>query len=70
MKQFYLVSDLSKQLNIPPYRITYLLMTRKLAEPSRIGNRRVFSEADARKVAKALGLSWKPDQQGKEEHGR
>jgi DNA-binding transcriptional MerR regulator len=52
------MSDLAKRLNVAPYRIAYLYTTRRLPEPLRIGNRRVFSEADARRVAKALGLSW------------
>jgi DNA-binding transcriptional MerR regulator len=58
MKHTYLLSDLSKRLNVPPYRITYLYTTRRLPEPLRIGNRRIFTDADARQVAKALGLSW------------
>jgi DNA-binding transcriptional MerR regulator len=70
MKKTYLISDLSKRLNVPPYRIAYLYTTRRLPEPVRTGNRRVFTSADARKVAKALGLPWNPDQQGKEGHGR
>ena len=69
MKQTYLISDLSKRLNVPPYRIAYLYTTRRLPEPLRIGNRRVFSEANARQVAKALGLSWDADQCEKEGHG-
>lgn len=58
MKQTFLISDLSKRLNVPPYRIAYLYATRQLPEPRRIGNRRVFGLTDARKVAKALGLCW------------
>ncbi len=37
MKQSYLISDLSKRLNVPPYRIAYLYTTRRLPEPLRIG---------------------------------
>jgi len=66
MKNTYLIGDIAKRLNVPPYRIAYLYLTRKLPEPLRIGNRRLFREADARLVAKALGLSWNP---GKEGHG-
>jgi DNA-binding transcriptional MerR regulator len=58
MKANYLMGDLSKRLNVPPYRIAYLLTTRQLPEPKRIGNRRVFTQTDARLVAKALGISW------------
>lgn len=58
MNQTYLMGELSKRLNVPPYRIVYLYTTRRLPEPERIGNRRIFSEAEARKVAKALGVAW------------
>jgi hypothetical protein len=70
MNQTFLMSDLSKRLNVPPYRIAYLLTTRQLPEPKRIGNRRTFSLTEARQVAKALGVPWNPDQSGKEEHGQ
>jgi hypothetical protein len=46
-----------KRLNVPPYRIAYLLTTRKLPEPKRVGNRRVFTTTDARQVEKALGIT-------------
>jgi len=69
MKNTYLIGDLAKRLGVRPYRIAYLYTTRRLPEPLRIGNRRLFREADARLVAKALGLSWNPDQSGKEKHG-
>ncbi len=62
MEHPYLISDLSRRLNVPPHRIAYLYMTRRLPEPLRIGNRRLFNEADARQVAEALGLSWDVDQ--------
>jgi DNA-binding transcriptional MerR regulator len=66
MKRTYLIGDLSKRLGVRPYRIAYLYTTRRLPEPVRIGNRRHFSEADARQVAKALGLSWNPEKEGHE----
>jgi hypothetical protein len=52
----YLMSDVSRMLNVPAHRIAYLFMTRKLSEPPlRLGNRRVFSRSDVLRVAKALG---------------
>lgn len=55
-QQLFLISDVSRKLNVPPHRIAYLFMTRKLPEPQlRLGNRRVFTLEDVRKVAKALG---------------
>jgi DNA-binding transcriptional MerR regulator len=54
-QQLFLISDVSRQLNVPAHRIAYLFMTRKLPEPQlRLGNRRVFTLADVQRVAKAL----------------
>jgi hypothetical protein len=44
------------------------LTTRQLPEPKRIGNRRVFTETDARQVAKALGISWHAINEPQEVH--
>jgi DNA-binding transcriptional MerR regulator len=68
MRKTYLMSDLSKRLNVPPYRIAYLLTTRQLPEPKRVGNRRVFNETDARQVAKALDISWEAINEPQEAH--
>lgn len=55
-QQLFLISDVARQLNVPPHRVAYLFMTRKLTEPQlRLGNRRVFSLGDVQRVAKALG---------------
>jgi len=55
-QQLFLISEVSRQLNVPQHRIAYLFMTRKLPEPQlRLGNRRVFTLADVQRVAKALG---------------
>lgn len=32
-QQLFLISDVARQLNVPPHRIAYLFMTRKLSEP-------------------------------------
>ena len=56
MTQLYLISDVSRILGVPPHRIAYLFVTRRLPEPAlRLGNRRVFSRADVQRVAKAMG---------------
>jgi DNA-binding transcriptional MerR regulator len=61
-EQLYLISDVAKRLNVPPHRVAYLFLTRKLAEPKlRLGNRRVFTVGDAKRVAKALGQTWEQD---------
>lgn len=51
-----LIGEVSRRLEVPPHRIAYLFLTRKLAEPElQLGNRRVFTEADVRHIAQALG---------------
>jgi hypothetical protein len=58
-KDLYLISEVAQRLDVPPHRVAYLLITRKIEEPKlRIGNRRMFTEADANRVADALGLTW------------
>ena len=68
MRHTYLIGDLAKRLDVPPYRIAYLLTTRQLPEPMRIGNRRIFNETQARQVAKALGIRWEDINQPQEAH--
>ena len=68
MKQTYLMGELSKRLGVPHYKIAYLYMTRRLPEPMRIGNRRIFTDADARRVAKALGVPWEAINEPQEAH--
>jgi DNA-binding transcriptional MerR regulator len=58
-QDLYLISEVAQRLDVPPHRIAYLLMTRKLDEPKlRMGNRRVFTNDEAKRVADALGLTW------------
>ena len=58
-QDLYLISEVAERLDVPPHRIAYLLMTRKLDEPKlRMGNRRVFTNDDAKRVADALGRTW------------
>jgi len=60
-KDLYLISEVAERLGVPPHRIAYLLMTRKIEEPKlRMGNRRVFTDDDAERVADALGRTWEP----------
>lgn len=63
-QQLYLISDIARRLDVRPHKVSYLFLTRKLEEPAlRLGNRRIFTVADARRVAKALGKTWEEDQQ-------
>lgn len=66
MNNLYLISEVAERLEVPPHRVAYLLMTRKIEEPKlRIGNRRMFTDADAKRIAAALGRHWK-EREGKE----
>ena len=59
-EELFLISEVAKRLDVPPHRVAYLFITRKLAEPKlRMGNRRVFTTEDARRVAAALSRTWK-----------
>lgn len=64
-EELFMISEVARRLDVPPHRVAYLFITRKLSEPKlRLGNRRVFTNADARKVAKALGRPWLLDEEG------
>lgn len=58
-EDLYLISEVAERLGVPPHRVAYLLMTRKIEEPKlRMGNRRIFTDDDAKRVAAALGRTW------------
>jgi len=62
-EELFLISDVAKRLDVPPHRVAYLFLTRKLPEPKlRLGNRRLFTVGDAKRVAKALGRAWKVEE--------
>lgn len=53
--QYFSLGDVSRLLDVQPHRITYLLATRQVGEPSlRIGNKRVFTANDVAVIAAAL----------------
>ena len=55
-EELFLISDVARRLDVPPYKVAYLFLTRRLVEPKlRLGNRRIFTNGDAKRVAKALG---------------
>lgn len=61
-QELFLISEVAKRLNVAPSRIAYQFVTRKIEEPSlRMGNRRIFTHDDARRIANALGLTWDND---------
>ena len=52
--EYFLLNDLAKLLGVQAYQIVYLLTTRQVPEPRRIGNRRVFTIYDAHRIAEKL----------------
>ena len=54
--EFFLLGDVARILRCQPYQIVYLLSTRQLPEPMRIGNKRVFTIADMQRIADKLQL--------------
>ena len=53
-KRQYLLGEAAEMLRCQPYQITYLLATRKIPEPMRIGGRRIFRPADMSRIQKML----------------
>lgn len=55
--QLFLLGEVATLLDVKPYKVAYLYLTRKLPEPKlRLGNRRVFTTADVEAVAKTLHI--------------
>ncbi len=53
---YYLLGDVARLLGCMPHQIVYLLATRKVPEPARLGNRRLFRQEDVRRIASRLGI--------------
>lgn len=52
--EFYLLSDVARILRCRPSKIVYLLTTRQVPEPFRIGNRRLFTILDIHRLSEKL----------------
>lgn len=52
----YLLGEVARLLDVQPYRIVYLLSSRQIDEPPRLGNRRMFDCDDIQKIAEKLGV--------------
>jgi DNA-binding transcriptional MerR regulator len=63
---YFTLADVSELLETPAYRITYLLATRQVPEPSRIGNRRLFTLADIQRIAERLEIALRGELSAKE----
>jgi len=60
-EDLFTLRDVAKRFDLPPHRITYLYITRKLEEPRlRLGNRRIFTEGDIKRLSVGLKLLTKP----------
>jgi hypothetical protein len=55
-QQFFSLKDAALILGVQAYRITYLLTTGKVSEPTRIGGKRVFDILDLHRIAKKLSI--------------
>ena len=53
---FYSLKDIAAITHRQPYQIVYLLTTGKVAEPQRIGGKRVFTIDDLNRIAERLGV--------------
>ena len=56
MKNYHSLKDAASILQKQPYQLTYLMTTGKVAEPQRIGGKRVFTIDDLRRIADQLGI--------------
>lgn len=53
---YVLLSEAAATLHCKPYQIAYLLSTRRIPEPVRIGGRRAFTTSDLARIAEVLEL--------------
>jgi DNA-binding transcriptional MerR regulator len=58
MKSEFLLGQAASILGVKPYQVIYLLTTGQVPEPSRVGGRRMFCEADLQRLADALGVPF------------
>jgi MerR-like DNA binding protein len=64
LRDYYLLSDVARMLRCMPHQIVYLLATRKVPEPARLGNRRLFRQEDVRRIASRLGIDLQREEVG------
>lgn len=56
MQKIFTLKEVAEKLGVRQHQVTYLLNSKDSSlEPKRVGNRRLFTEADIKKIAKALG---------------
>jgi DNA-binding transcriptional MerR regulator len=55
-QQLFLLGDVARMLAVPPYKITYLIQIGRVQEPAmRLGNRRMFTLHEVKRIAQHLG---------------
>jgi DNA-binding transcriptional MerR regulator len=63
MTDYLTLGDVSRLLMVPPHRILYLISTRKVPEPMRVGGRRIWTMEQVAEISEKLtiedGLSKK-----------
>ena len=60
-QEYFLMSDAARVLGCKPYQISYLLATRAVPEPARIGGRRVFVISDLVRISEVLKIQLGQD---------
>ena len=58
--EYYSLRQASEILKVQPHIITYTLATRKVKEPLRVGNRRLFTMDDLTAISEILKLETIP----------
>jgi hypothetical protein len=61
----YSLRDASEVLKVRPYQIVYLLTTKQVPEPARLGGRRIFTFGDLSAIADKLELPLESDRERK-----
>ncbi len=57
MKRHYLLNEVAKVLRKRPYQVAYAITSGSVQEPKlRISNKRIFLEADIRRLAEHFGI--------------
>lgn len=65
-KEHWLLGEVSQGFDLPPHRISYFYLTRKLEEPKlRLGGKRVFNRDDVRRLEIVLGKKWRSPEETK-----
>lgn len=57
-QNLYLLGDVARMLGVQRHKIVYLFEANKTEDVPTLGNRRVFSAADVKRIAGVLGVPW------------